>query len=98
MKAYQVVEQAKPLQENEFETPQPSGKEVLLKTVACGVCHSDVHIHEGFFDLGGGQQLPMPLLEPLTMGHEIFGEVVDLWFTDLMMVLQELLILEKKLL
>ena len=77
MKAYQVVEQAKPLQENEFETPQPSGKEVLLKTVACGVCHSDVHIHEGFFDLGGGQQLPMPLLEPLTMGHEIFGEVVD---------------------
>ena len=77
MKAYQVVEQGKPLQENEFETPKPVGKEVLLKTVACGVCHSDIHIHEGFFDLGGGQQLPMPLPEPLTMGHEIFGEVIE---------------------
>ena len=77
MKAYQVVEQGKPLQENELETPSPSGKEVLLKTVACGVCHSDVHIHDGYFDLGGGMQLPMPLTEPLTMGHEIFGEVVS---------------------
>ena len=77
MKAFQVVELGKPLQENELETPRPTGKEVLLKTVACGVCHSDVHIHEGFFDLGGGIQLPMPLAGPLTMGHEIFGEVVD---------------------
>ena len=76
MKAYQVVENGKPLEEKELETPVPTGKEVLLKTVACGVCHSDVHIHDGYFDLGGGMQLPTPLLEPLTMGHEIFGEVV----------------------
>lgn len=76
MKAYQVVEHGKPLQENELETPSPTGKEVLLKTVACGVCHSDVHIHDGYFDLGGGAQLPLSLPEPLTMGHEIFGEVV----------------------
>ncbi|SVA40645.1 uncharacterized protein METZ01_LOCUS93499, partial [marine metagenome] len=69
MKAFQVIELGKPLQENELETPRPTGKEVLLKTVACGVCHSDVHIHEGFFDLGGGLQLPMPLAGPLTMGH-----------------------------
>ena len=42
------------------------------------MCHSDVHIHDGYFDLGGGVQLPSPLPggEPLTMGHEIFGEVV----------------------
>ena len=39
----------------------PKGNEVLLKTVACGVCHSDVHIHDGYFDLGGGVQLPSPL-------------------------------------
>ena len=44
MKAYQVVENGKPLEQREIETPEPQGKEVLLKTVACGVCHSDVHI------------------------------------------------------
>jgi D-arabinose 1-dehydrogenase-like Zn-dependent alcohol dehydrogenase len=78
MKAYQVVENGKPLEERTLETPEPKGKEVVLKTVACGVCHSDVHIHDGYFDLGGGVQLPSPLPggEPLTMGHEIFGEVV----------------------
>lgn len=76
MKAHQVVENGKPLEENEFETPTPQAKEILLRTIACGVCHSDVHIHEGHFDLGGGMQLPVPVQEPLTMGHEIFGEVV----------------------
>jgi len=78
MKAYQVVESGKPLQLNEFETPEPQGSEVLLKTVACGVCHSDVHIHEGAFDLGGGNKLPLPLEMPYTLGHEIFGEVIKL--------------------
>ena len=61
MKAYQVVENGKPLEQREIQTPEPQGKEVLLKTVACGVCHSDVHIHDGYFDLGGGVQLPSPL-------------------------------------
>ena len=69
MKAYQVIENGKPLEERTLETPEPRGREVVLKTVACGVCHSDVHIHDGYFDLGGGVQLPSPLPggEPLTM-------------------------------
>ena len=80
MKAYQVVANGEPLEERELDTPQPTGSEVLLKTVSCGVCHSDVHIHDGYFDLGGGVQLPSPLPggEPLTMGHEIFGEVTEI--------------------
>ena len=78
MKAYQVIESGQPLQLNEFETPKPDGSEVLLKTIACGVCHSDVHIHEGSFDLGGGNKLPLPLQMPYTLGHEIFAEVVEL--------------------
>ena len=45
MKAYQVVENGKPLEKREIEKPTPTGKEILIKTVACGVCHSDVHIH-----------------------------------------------------
>ncbi len=79
MKAYQVVEQGKPLQENELETPSPSGKEVLLKTVACGVCHSDVHIHDGYFDLGNDVHIPARATNsPITMGHEVYGEVVQI--------------------
>ena len=54
MKAYQVVEPGKPLELNEFDAPKPQGEEILVKTIACGVCHADVHIHEGAFDLGGG--------------------------------------------
>ena len=40
-------------------TPEPKGAEVLLRTVACGVCHSDVHLHEGF-DLGAVRRYPWP--------------------------------------
>ena len=32
---------------------------MLLKLKYCGVCHSDVHIRDGYFDLGGGKRLPM---------------------------------------
>ena len=76
MKAYQVEEPGKPLVCNEVETPNPQGKEVLVKTISCGVCHSDVHIHEGAFNLGGGNKLELPLERPYTLGHEVFGEVV----------------------
>ena len=39
MKAYQVVENGKPLEEKELETPEPKGKEILLKTVAVSYTH-----------------------------------------------------------
>ena len=78
MKSYQVPEPGKPLQEVNIPTPEPTGKEVILKTIACGVCHSDVHIHSGAFDLGGGNKLNLPLSHPFTLGHEVFGEVVAL--------------------
>ena len=53
MKSEAIVELGKPLQTIESETPEPKGKEVLLKITHSGVCHSDVHIHDGYFDLGG---------------------------------------------
>ncbi|MEJ1968934.1 MAG: alcohol dehydrogenase catalytic domain-containing protein [Rhizomicrobium sp.] len=50
---------------------------MLLKVHNAGVCHSDVHIHDGYFDLGNGAKLPMANLKlPHTLGHEIEGEVV----------------------
>jgi D-arabinose 1-dehydrogenase-like Zn-dependent alcohol dehydrogenase len=72
-----IVEFGKPLQEIESPTPVPHGTEVLLKVENAGVCHSDVHIHDGYFDLGGGNKLPMANMKlPHTLGHEIEGEVV----------------------
>jgi aerobactin synthase len=41
----------------ERETPLPAGAEVVLKVLAAGVCHSDLHIWDGYYDIGGGQKL-----------------------------------------
>ena len=76
MKSYQAPEAGKPLEEVESPTPEPTGSQVIIKTIACGVCHSDVHIHSGAFDLGGVNELPVPVPNPFTLGHEVFGEVV----------------------
>jgi len=72
-----VTEFGAPLQALETPTPTPTGTEVLLKVHNAGVCHSDVHIHDGYFDLGGGNKLPMANIKlPHTLGHEIEGEVI----------------------
>jgi len=77
MRSQAVVEFGSPLQEIETATPEPQNTEVLLKVRNAGVCHSDVHIHDGYFDLGGGNKLPMSAIKlPHTLGHEIEGEVV----------------------
>jgi propanol-preferring alcohol dehydrogenase len=81
MRSYDVVDYGAPLRRSEKPTPQPQGTEVLLRMLAAGVCHSDVHIHEGWYDLGGGKKLMAKdrgLVPPITMGHEIVGEVVAL--------------------
>src|SRR4026208_900414 len=73
MASYAVVEWGKPLQKAEKPTPKPSGTEVLLNLKYCGVCHSDVHIREGYFDLGGGKRFNMSdrgMHPPITLGHE----------------------------
>ncbi len=78
MKSYKVVEFGKPLQKVEAPTPAPQGTEVLVRITAAGVCHSDVHLWEGFFDMGGGNKVSTQktMNPPRTMGHEIVGDVV----------------------
>lgn len=79
MLSYDVVEWGKPLQRAEKPTPKPVGTEVLLKLKYCGVCHSDVHIREGYFDLGGGKRFNMSdrgMNPPVTLGHEPYGTVI----------------------
>ena len=75
MLSYQTGAPGAPLLEVESETPVPTGAEVLIKTLACGVCHSDIHLHDGGFELGGGKRLEVGR-EGHVLGHEIFGEVV----------------------
>jgi alcohol dehydrogenase, propanol-preferring len=80
MKSFQVVDFNAPLREVEQPTPQPLGTQVLIKVKAAGVCHSDLHIWEGGYDLGHGRK-PLSLKDrgvslPRTMGHETVGEIL----------------------
>jgi D-arabinose 1-dehydrogenase-like Zn-dependent alcohol dehydrogenase len=78
MLAYRITQFGAPLTEMKEANPAPKGTEVLLKMTGCGVCHSDVHIWEGHFDMGGGRKVPAVSNDtlPLAMGHEVAGEVV----------------------
>ena len=78
MLSYQVESFGKPLAQALRETPVPQGSEVIVKVGSCGVCHSDVHLHDGYFDLGDGNKLDMTrsVQPPRTLGHEIAGTVV----------------------
>ena len=47
--------------------------------LAAGVCHSDLHLADGYFDLGGGKRMSLQdrgMKLPVTLGHENVGEVV----------------------
>jgi len=79
MKSYDVCECGAPLKLIERPTPQPRGAEVLLRVLASGVCHTDLHVWDGYYDLGSGKKLLMAdrgVKLPLTLGHESVGEVV----------------------
>ena len=81
MRAWAVVENGADLREIEMPTPEPKGTEVLLEVTHCGVCHSDLHIWEGYYDLGGGKRMSLQdrgVVLPLAMGHEIVGRVAKL--------------------
>jgi len=79
MRMFQLCTCGEPLVVSETATPQPKGSEVLLKVLAAGVCHSDLHLADGFFDLGGGKKLSLAergMKLPVILGHENVGEVI----------------------
>ena len=81
MRAWAVVENGADLEEMEMPTPEPQGTEILLEVTHCGVCHSDLHIWDGYYDLGGGKTMSLRdrgVVLPLAMGHEIVGRVAKL--------------------
>lgn len=79
MKSYIISDYGSPLTLAHPDRPQPTGTEVLVKVRNCGICHTDLHVQDGYYDLGGGQKAHLAdrgLLPPVTMGHEIYGELV----------------------
>lgn len=73
MRAAVLRELAQPLEIVERERPEPGAGEVLIEVAACGVCHSDLHVASGEWDL----LRPITRL-PLVPGHEVTGTVVAL--------------------
>ncbi|MFM7028570.1 MAG: Zn-dependent alcohol dehydrogenase [Chakrabartia sp.] len=65
MKAAVLVEPKKPLVIEELSISKPGPHEVLIRTAACGLCHSDLHFIDGAY--------PHPL--PAIPGHEAAGIV-----------------------
>jgi alcohol dehydrogenase, propanol-preferring len=58
-----------PLELEERAVPAPaSDDDIVVRALACGVCHSDLHVADGLFS--------SPL--PLVLGHEITAEVEGL--------------------
>lgn len=68
-----------PLCETVADCPEPRGTEVLVRVECCGVCHSDLHIQDGYFRLGGDKRLDITQGRalPFTLGHEIAGTVAQ---------------------
>ncbi len=66
-----------PLCETIVDCPAPQGSEVLVRIDRCGVCHSDLHMQDGYFTLGDGKQLDVRAGRtlPFTLGHEIAGTI-----------------------
>lgn len=65
MKAAVLNEARKPLEIEEVSISKPRAREVLIRTVAAGVCHSDLHFQNGSY--------PYPM--PCILGHESAGVV-----------------------
>ena len=78
MRRQSLVKFDAPLCETIVETPKPQGREVLVRIERCGLCHSDLHIQDGYADLGNGKRLDTTrgMTLPCTLGHEIAG-IVD---------------------
>jgi len=79
-RSYQMTDFETPLSQSIHDIPTPVGAEVLIRVKGAGVCHSDLHIQEGHYDLGGGELLSFKgrVKFPFTPGHETAGEVAQL--------------------
>ncbi len=77
MRRQSLVAYGQPLCETVVDRPAPRGSEVLVRIERCGVCHSDLHMQDGYFSLGGDKRLDVTAGRtlPFTLGHEIAGVI-----------------------
>lgn len=68
MKAAVVEQFGQPLMLREWDIPTPGPGQILVKTEACGVCHTDLHAARGDW--------PVKPTLPFIPGHEGIGVVV----------------------
>ena len=66
MKAIRMMEPGKPLQLQNVPIPSFGEEDVLVRVRAAGICHSDAHYRAGRSMMG---------MMPITLGHEVAGEV-----------------------
>lgn len=79
MQVFAVPSHGAPLEEQTYDSPVPTGRQVLVRVTHSGVCHTDTHSLAGGYDLGDDQFLSIAdrgLTYPAVFGHEIVGEVI----------------------
>src|SRR5213079_221110 len=69
MRAMVLKEPKLPLELRDVPKPKPSRGQLLVRTSACAVCRTDLHVVDG--------ELPNPKL-PLILGHQIVGRVEEI--------------------
>src|SRR5690348_10850933 len=66
MRAVQLTEVGKPLEDVEVPLPEIGTTDVLIRVAAAGICHSDAHYRAGISKIDS---------LPITLGHEVAGRV-----------------------
>jgi len=66
MKSIRMIEAGKPLELQEIPVPNIGEKDILVRVLAAGICHSDAHYRAGRSAMG---------MLPITLGHEVAGVV-----------------------
>ena len=88
---YCVTKHNAPLERMDCPTPEPKGAEVLVRMTAAGVCHSDIHVWEGVYDLGSGNKmtlkdrgiiLPLRVFMAVDERPAVARRELERWFTE----------------
>lgn len=79
LESMRLVSEGKPLELSTSKgLPKPGKGGALVKIDYSGVCHTDLHLIEGSYNLGNGKKIPTGLHLPVTLGHEISGTVEEI--------------------
>ena len=84
MDVWALVAHEKPLEKIRVPIPTPTGTQILIRVTHCGVCHSDLHFQDGYYQLTPDKRFYVSdrgATLPRGLGHEILG-VVDSFGPD----------------